>query len=243
MSYFEILPEELRYILLVKLIKLKDIYNCIKICKLNYDKSFKMLCDGYCPFLKKYGIYQEFRGRRISWHNIFDMILRKIAKNLSERRSDSILSLYSHGFVDCDILLLDEYKNKNPEDSDSLAYEYLINNICSIYGKVLGSLELYDDIIKLGADRYESKHRCIEKDIYCKNKLIVELPDKLYIYKNTDIVVKYDEYTGEELIAICVLEKGKLRHMNDAERIIALGVYHLSYLYDVDLSIYKIKTD
>ena len=242
--YLEILPQELLYVVNTKLISVKDIYNFIKLCKLNHDIAFKMLCDVYCPFLRKYGVYQEFRGRRIPWYNIFDMILQLLVDDSMHIHLRSLIGLSrcsSWYKYDYNIILLEEYSNKKCDDLESFAYEYRIYHIFRTFDKISGSLELYLDVIESGSAKFEDKADHIEK-ITCHeyNKLLTKTPSEIYTYAGTNFVIKPDEFAGKWPIAVGILECGKLRDMNDAEIIIATGFHHLSYQNNIDLTLYKI---
>lgn len=241
MSYFEILPVELKYLINTKIVGICEIYHFIEVCKLDHDIAFKMLCDIYCPFFKKYNTHQKFRGRHISWCNIFDNILEHMG--IRGGIPQTLLSFH-HSIKtpskEYAILLLHEYEYGS--DIESLAYECIIN---SFRNPPYSSLELYNDIIKLAIGRYNSKMNNIALTIGPSvTSLLTDIPHSIYIYRNTNFVVWRGTFvSGVRLSTIGVLENRKLRIMTDAEIIVSEIMYDLPHTHNADLSIYRIKID
>lgn len=166
MLYFDIVPKELLYEIIVKLRNELSIYMLIKIFNLDYDITFRLLSIDVLSFLSKYKVYEEFHGRIISWPSIYDNITEYISPSEIPK---SLLSLathrYFHHMKDLYVLLLKEYSEKitlGVGSSDELAkYEYGI--YYSIYHPIAGStMYSFMDIITLAGNNIKAKRKLAE---------------------------------------------------------------------------------
>lgn len=240
-TYFEIMPKELLYKITLKL-SYGDVYQIIRLFDLDYDATFRLLSIQILPFLEAYKLHESFRGRRISWSNIYDDIMEKVIVLLD--MGTSLLSLSRHGgfhqMKDLVILLLREYVNlisndiPTLKDDKLLVYEHKIRDIwskrCSMSMSMNEDrfLASFEDIIKIASHNYE-----VRLIFYVKRNEIggigiprdvdIIIRNEIIVYRKNNYVIALSFSTMDHLNVIGIMDNGHIRYMSSLEIRVAIA--------------------
>lgn len=243
-TYFELLPEELLYKLSSCFNDDITVYQVIKLFKLDYETVFRFLLIIIHPYLSKYTLHEEFRGKRISWSTMYDYVI-DCRKNQNSITSESLLELlqgYRGTSIDLYILLFKEYALMDPfkiviKDDKLLVYEYTIRYIASSLSLIVedlwGSLELYKDIIILVSSNFDkrvsyyTKHQDARHHMF-NLKPLTEIGGETYLQMSTNYIVRLDGWRNS-LHVIGIMDDSKIRTMTKFEKILAHSLGYLTH--------------
>lgn len=227
-TYFEALPKELLYKLSSCLNYDSVVYQVIKLFDLDYHTVFRSLLIKVHPCLSKYTLYEEFRGRRILWPDMYDYV-----RGYGITSESLVELLYEYQNINFLILLLKEYASADlseviVKNDTLLIYEHVIRKRSSSTwnNKIsLSSLHLYMDIIIQSSSNFyvRTSHYIEYKTnghINHELKLLSKSRDHIYLQVSTNYIVNYDAST-KTFDVVGIMDNGKIRYMTKIEKIVA----------------------
>lgn len=235
--YFELLPQELLYKIRVRSHGIPRIYSLIKLFNLDYDTTFRLTSIYLFPSLNRYKLHEEFRNRRISWHNIYEDINK--CENISSPTESLSLSLSEvpnfYQAKDLIILILEEYvvlshkENHVDTNDELLIYESLIVNLISIQklnkNEYSGFLEPYKDIIRKSTLRYYDRLELYPRCHRTHLSMLRRVSEHLHIYIHNKYIVTWDPIN-----VLGILDKENIRYLTDIEirvvKMCGFGIVH-----------------